>query len=189
MKQDGDALDRRELFRVLGAGLAARQASAQHHQPGSAPPPEVASYQPRFFSRAQYETVDRLCELIIPADDMGPGAHQAGVPFYIDTVLHYTAADRQSWLQGLEDVERAAAARFGRAFLECTATEEDQLLATMAANEAKPETDLEKFFGRLKALTIEAYCFSEPARRDYFGYRGDTILAEFPGCTHPEHQR
>ena len=65
-----EALDRRELFRVLA--LAAHHASAQHHQPGSAPPPDIASYQPRFFSRAQYETVDRLCELIIPADDMGP---------------------------------------------------------------------------------------------------------------------
>jgi len=189
MKRDFDALDRRELFRVLGAGLAARQASAQHHQPGSASPLDTASYQPRFFSPRQYQTVDRLCELIIPADDMGPGAHQAGVPFYIDTVLHYTAADQPSWLQGLADVERAAAARFGRIFLECTATEQDQLIAIMATNEGTPETDLEKFFVRLKALTIEAYCFSEPARRDYFGYRGDTILAEFPGCTHPEHQR
>jgi hypothetical protein len=184
-----EALDRRELFRVLGAGLAARHASAQHHQPGSAPTPDIASYQPRFFSRAQYQTVDRLCELIIPADEIGPGAHQAGVPFYIDTVLHHTAGDRQSWLHGLEVVERATAARFGRAFLECTATEQDQLIATMAANEGKPETDLEQFFGRLKALAIEAYCFSEPAQRDYFGYRGDTMLAEFPGCTHPEHQR
>jgi hypothetical protein len=187
--RESEALGRRELFRVLGAGLAARHASAQHHEPGSAPPLDIASYQPRFFSRAQYETVDRLCDLIIPADDLGPGAHQAGVPFYIDTVLHYTAGDRQSWLQGLADVERAAAARFGRVFLECTASGQDQLIATMAANEGKPETDLEKFFGRLKALTIEAYCFSEPAQRDYFGYRGDTILAEFPGCTHPEHQR
>jgi hypothetical protein len=184
-----EVLDRRELFRVLGAGMAARHVSAQHHQPGSAPPPDIASYQPRFFSRAQYQTVDRLCELIIPADDMGPGAHQAGVPFYIDTVLHYTAADQPSWLQGLAGVERAAAARFGRAFLECSATEQDQLIATMAANEGKPETGLEKFFGSLKALTIEAYCFSEPARREYFRYHGDTMLAEFPGCTHPEHQR
>jgi len=189
MKQDGDALDRRELFRVLGAGLAVRHASAQHHPPGSAPPPDIASYQPRFFSRAQYQTVDRLCELIIPADAIGPGAHQAGVPFYIDTILRYTATDQQSWLHGLEVVERVAAARFGRAFLECTATEQDQLIAAMAANEGKPETDLERFFGRLKALTIEAYCFSDPAQRDYFGYRGDTMLAEFPGCTHPEHQR
>ncbi len=189
MKHDSVALDRRELFRVLGAGLAARHMSAQHHEPGSAPRLDIASYQPRFFSRGQYQTVDRLCDTIIPADDMGPGAHQAGVPFYIDTLLHYTAGEQQSWLQGLKDVERAAAARFGRAFLECTATEQEQIVATMAANEGKPETDLEQFFGRLKALTIEAYCFSEPARRDYFGYRGDTVLTDFPGCTHPEHQR
>jgi len=189
MTSDGATLDRRELFRILGAGLAARHASAQHHEPASAPTLDIASYQPRFFSPGQYQAVDRLCEIIIPADDMGPGAHQAGVPFYIDTVLHYTAGEQQLWLQGLEEVARAATARFGHAFLECTAAEQEQLIATMAANEEKPETDLEKFFGRLKALSIEAYCFSETAQRDYFGYRGDTMLAEFPGCTHPEHRR
>src|SRR5437870_7552765 len=131
MKSDCDASTRRQVSVLQGAGLAPGQAKAQHHRPVSAPPLDIASYQPRFFSRGQYETVDRLCELIIPADDMGPGAHQAGVPFYIDTVLHYTAADQQSWLLGLEDVEHAAAARFGRVFLKCTATEQDQLVATM----------------------------------------------------------
>lgn len=188
MTRDGETLDRRELFRILGAGLAAHQLPAQHHEAGSAPPLDIASYQPRFFSPGQYRTVDRLCEIIIPADDMGPGAHQAGVPFYIDTVLHYTSGEQQSWRQGLEEVERTAAARFGRPFLECTAAGQEQLVAAMAANEGKPETGLEKFFGRLKAMTVEAYCFSEAARRDFFGYRGDTMLAEFPGCTHPEHQ-
>jgi len=185
---DSKTLDRRELFRILGAGLAAHPVSAQHHDPESAPILDIASYQPRFFSPAQYQTLDRMCEIIIPADDMGPGAHQCGVPFYIDTVLHYSSGEQQPWLQGLQAVERAAAARFGRSFLECAAAEREELIAAMSANEGKPATDLEKFFGRLKALTVEAYCFSEAARRDYFGYRGDAMLAEFPGCTHPEHQ-
>ena len=59
----------------------------------------------------------------------------------------------------------------------------------MAANEEKPQTEHEKFFSLLKKLAVEAYCMSEVAQREYFGYRGDTELAEFSGCIHPEHQR
>ena len=83
MTADRVPMDRRELFKILGAGLAANRLAAQHHDPDSSEPVDIASYQPRFLSPIQYQTVDRLCELLIPADEMGPGAHQAGVPFYI----------------------------------------------------------------------------------------------------------
>ena len=190
MTADRVPIDRRELFKILAAGLATESLAAQHHGPGSSQTVDIASYQPRFFFPSQYQTIDRLCELIIPADEMGPGAHQAGVPFYVDSILHYAApGEQQAWLRGLREVEQAAAAKFGHTFLECPAARQEQLLAAMAANEERPGTELEKFFTELKRLTVEAYCMSEVAERDYFGYRGDTELAEFPGCTHPEHQR
>ena len=190
MTADRVPMDRRELFKILGAGLAANRLAAQHHDPGSSQPVDIASYQPRFLSPIQYQTVDRLCDLLIPADEMGPGAHQAGVPFYIDSILHYgSSAEQQAWRRGLGEVEQEASARFGNIFLECTVVQQKQLFAAMAANEEKPETEREKFFSQLKKLAVEAYCMSEVAQREYFGYRGDTELAEFSGCTHPEHQR
>ena len=189
MTADRVPIDRRELFKILGAGLAANHLAAQHHDPGSSQPVDIASYQPRFLSPIHYQTVDRLCDLLIPTDEMGPGAHQAGVPFYIDSILHYTSsAEQKVWRQGLRGVEQEASARFGNIFLECSVLQQKQLFAAMATNEETPETELEKFFSQLKKLAVEAYCMSEVAQREYFGYRGDTELAEFPGCNHPEHQ-
>jgi hypothetical protein len=187
---EGESLHRRELFKILGVSLVAHQAAAQHHERGASSTFDIASYRPRFLSSNQYQTIDRLCELIIPVDETGPGAHQAGVPFYIDSILHYAAAkEQQQWLRGLDEIDYAAVARFGRTFLECVPAQQEQLLAVLAANEDKPKTGVEEFFVAAKALTLEAYCFSEVAERQYFGYRGDTMLAEFPGCTHPEHQK
>jgi len=190
MTPDGVPMDRRELFKILGAGMAANRLAAQHHDAGSSQPVDIASYQPRFLSPIQYQTVDRLCDVLIPTDEMGPGAHQAGVPFYIDSILHYgSSAEQQAWRRGLSGLEQEASLRFGKNFLECSVEQQEQLLAALAAHEGKPQTEQEKFFSQLKKLAVEAYCMSEVAQREYFGYRGDTELAEFAGCVHPEHQR
>src|SRR3954447_4321757 len=41
----------------------------------------------RFFSAAEAKTVAAACERILPADENGPGAEQAGVAIYIDRQL------------------------------------------------------------------------------------------------------
>jgi hypothetical protein len=58
----------------------------------------------------------------------------------------------------------------------------------MARNESNPGNDLEIFFAPLKRLTLEAYALSTVGMKEYLGYKGNSVLAAFPGCTHPEHQ-
>lgn len=182
-------IERRELFKVLGATLlATHQGSAQHnHEPPAAV--NVEDYTPRFFSDAQYRTIDHLTEILIPADDQSPGAHAAGVRFYIDTVLHYAdAGTQQKWQRGLAAVDESARASFNKAFGECTTQEQEQVVAVMARNEKAPTTELEFFLGLLKSVTVEAYSVSEIGTTRYFGYTGNTAIKEFLGCNHPEHQ-
>jgi gluconate 2-dehydrogenase subunit 3-like protein len=180
-------MERRELFRILAATAAGSQASAQHQH--AAVSADLASYKPRFFSSAEYETLDRLCEIIIPADEQSPGAHQAQVRFYIDTALHYgDPQNQQRWRAGMKAVEDAALASYRKPFVECSAKQQDAIVAKMAKNEGAPATELERFFGPLKRMTIDGYHLSDVGARQGLGYKGDTHLAEFPGCTHPEHK-
>jgi hypothetical protein len=182
-------MERRELFRIIAAGaVVGSQASAQHqHAAGAAI--DYAGYKPRFFTAAEYETLDRLCEIIIPADDHSPGARQAQTRYFIDTVLHHSdSQSQQRWRAGLKAVEDAARADFEKSFVECGAKQQDAIVARMARNEGAPENELERFFGPLKRLTVEVYALSEVGARQGLGYKGDTSLAEFPGCTHPEHK-
>jgi hypothetical protein len=43
------------------------------------------------------------------------------------------------------------------------------------------------FFKTLKDMTIDGYYSSEIGLIQELGYKGNTFLAEFPGCQHPEH--
>jgi len=182
-------MERRELFRIIAAGaVVGSQASAQHqHEAGAAI--DYAGYRPRFFTATEYETLDRLCEIIIPADDHSPGARQAQTRYFIDTVLHHSdSQSQQRWRAGLKAVEDAARADFEKSFVECGAKQQDAIVARMARNGGAPENELERFFGPLKRLTVEGYALSEVGARQGLGYNGDISLAEFPGCTHPEHK-
>ena len=44
------------------------------------------------------------------------------------------------------------------------------------------------FFHDVKRLTVEGYYRSEVGMRRELGFEGNTFLAEFEGCTHPEHR-
>jgi hypothetical protein len=172
-------IDRRQLIQILGAGAAACA--------GPAPASPLAAS--TFFTTAEQRTVDRLCELLIPADPSGSGAHDAGVAAYIDLVLQYSApAVRDAWRNGIASVERAANAEFGRGAADCTEAEMAKLMDGMAAGERAPESDIEKYFVRLKALAVQGYALSEQGRKA-LGYRGDQMLHEFTGCNHPDHHR
>jgi len=181
-------MERRELFKLLGAGLVvACDGAAQYSNETLAP--DVSNYKPRFFSDQEFVTIDALTEIIIPADGQSPGAHAAGVGFYIDTVLHYAdAQEQQAWRNGLASIEATVQSKFGKAFLSSSPTEQDQLVAVMARNERAPATDLERFFPILKTLTLEAFALSKIGMTQYLGYYGNIAQQEFPGCTHPEHQ-
>ena len=43
------------------------------------------------------------------------------------------------------------------------------------------------FFAAAKQLTVDGYYRSEAAMTRELGFEGRTFLAEFKGCTHPEH--
>lgn len=182
-------MQRRELITILTATVATAPEAVAQHQHEAAPATRPAEYQPRFFDAAQYEAIGLLCDIILPADEHSPGAAAVRVPFYIDTVLHHADATTQAaWRAGLAATERAAQSRFQRTFISCDAAQQEQVVAMMARNEDKPATPLEEFFGPLKRLTVEAYCHSDEAMKGLFRYRGNTAVAGFPGCTHPEHQ-
>jgi hypothetical protein len=183
-------MHRRELFRILAAGaMLEGSALAQHGHPDGASTDPQSAYRPRFFSEPEYRAIDGLTDVIIPSDDQSPGAHVAGVAFYIDTVLHYADSPTQAaWRTGITALESAAQDRFGTPVVQCNRSQYEELVAAIVRHESEPATELDRFFVRLKQITIDGYFLSDIGRRDYLGYRGDTVLAEFPGCTHPEHQ-
>jgi hypothetical protein len=192
-----DAL-RRRAAAGLGAASApvwvealsalAREQAAHVHP--ATPAGATAAWAPKVLSVHQNETVTTLCELIIPQTDT-PGAKAALVNRFIDSVLEGAVpADRSSFLKGLEWMDRRSKALFGRDVRSATPDEQTALLTRLSSEgtrAAEEKTGVD-FFQALKSMTITGYYTTPIGLQQELGDDGQLVLAEFKGCTHPEHQ-
>lgn len=146
------------------------------------------SYRPEFLTSGEFALLDALTEIILPADDHSPGARAAMVARYIDVVVADGGeALQHRWRSGLTALSELAQEHCGDRFEECSAGEQDGIVAALAANEGDPRTDAEQFFVLVKEATIRGYYTSETGIREELGYAGNSAIDDFPGCTHPVH--
>lgn len=135
------------------------------------------------LSAAQYASLEALVEAIIPADDRSPGAKEARVADYIDLLLSESDDDLNlQWIGGLAALDDAAMSRFARPFVRLTASQAEELLTSISANENAPQTPLEAFFVMTKQATIQGYYTSEIGLHRELHYKGNQLLKEFVGC-------
>ncbi len=159
-----------KLQAVANAGMAQMQAAAAA--------PAETTYTLQFFTGEESQLLDQLMEMIIPADDHSPGAHQARTNLFADLMVATSGdAVKQQWRDGLRLMGEGA-----------RTSSLAEALHQAAANEEKPSTDLERFFVSLKQMTVNGYYTSTTGIHDDLEYIGNTYLAAFPECTHPEHQ-
>ena len=82
------------------------------------------------LSAAEAETLDALSSRIIPSIDGRPGAHEAGVVFFVDKALAtFNSGQKKTYAEGLQDLNRQAADRFKAAkFSTLTAVQQDEIV-------------------------------------------------------------
>jgi gluconate 2-dehydrogenase subunit 3-like protein len=180
-------LQRREFLATIGVCAAGtRELLAEHRHEIVEAAQDLSAYRPRALTSLEYELLTELSETLLPGDQTGPGARDAHVAFYIDTVLKYAPASMlQVWKSGLAGVETLANERFQRSFTASSDAQRNELMAEFAQNEMAPRTALDLFFIEFKQRAIEGFYASEVIQREHLGYKGNTAIAEFPGCTHP----
>lgn len=145
-------------------------------EPGT---PIPGNYKLQFFSEEENKLVDQLMEMIIPADDHSPGAHDAKASLFADRMIATSnEAAKTQWRNGLRLMKEQA-----------QKVSLDEALQIAAADEENPKTELNHFFILLKQTTINGYYTSEIGIHQEMEYVGNTYLARFPECAHPEHQR
>jgi gluconate 2-dehydrogenase gamma chain len=153
----------------------------------------AASYSPQFFHAAEYRTVQALTERIVPSDDT-PGAKEARVAEYIDFVVFSAAEFKPSlqteWREGLAYLDGESQKRFTSSFAEAAEADRIRLLEEMSAPERDPRLEHPgfPFFRLAKEMTVEGFYTSKVGLIDVLDYQGMNYQADFPGCTHPEHQ-
>jgi hypothetical protein len=153
---------RREILKLAGGAFLCLQLPAA--EPGA----------PLFFTAEEFALLDKLTELIIPADDHSPGAHEAGVAAYIDRTVAeaYVPDEKTSWRKGLASIHQLMKEPGGTPAA---------VLTKLAANDKDPKTEAEKFFTQLKQTTAFAYYSSSIGIHQEMGYLGNVLLPQFKG--------
>ena len=158
-------LDRRTALVLLGAGALARPLGA-------------ATY----FPSAEFDLIDTLAEMILPADGHSPGAHAAGVARYIDLVVSSSPAETQAaWKSEMAAFENFARQQCGKPFLQADASARGRVLDQLAASSAPAAA----FFHRVREMTIFGYYSSEIGLLKELGYKGNQVMNGFAGCHTP----
>jgi hypothetical protein len=176
-------MERRALLKIvaftaLSQKLNALPGAAMSHMQAVPAPPTATPYTLQFFTAEESHLLDQLMEMIIPADDHSPGAHEVHTNLFADLMVASSSdAVKKHWQDGIHLIRGEA---MGSSLAEA--------LHKAAANEDNPQTDLQRFFVSLKQMTVNGYYTSATGIHKEMEYVGNTYLAAFPECTHPEHQ-
>lgn len=194
---------------VVGVQAYARQAPLPQSSPGSHPvaaPPDTRRQTFRFFNTQEAETMDAVVARLIPADDLGPGAKEAGVTSFLDDQLagawgngdHFyrqgpfepgtpeqgyqlSFTPAEMFRHGLMSLNQTAQKQHGSPFAALPADQQDALLQAMQAGELDfSPLPAAVFFAALLDGTMEGF-FSDPL----YGGNADMVgwkLVGFPGA-------
>ncbi len=181
--------DRREALRIIGAigttcafPFSSGELYGQHQHPPEGK--QADSGKPQYFQPGEFAVISRIADLIIPPTDT-PGAVAAGVPAYIDLVVRKNDQHQAVFREGLAYLTAQA----GGDFLGLSETRQIALLTPLS--NAVDRGDLkgpgEKFFRAIKSMTADGYYTSKAGMSVELGYKGGTVLSEYPNCEVPEH--
>src|SRR5215470_8468030 len=176
---------RRDLLRTIGAALAAQGAlSAQetehvHHTVMQAK--AAGKYQPKALTAHEFATLQRLSDLIIPADDRSPGALAAGAADFIDFLCASSDEMRDIYTGGLLWLDDTMAHRAdGQTFLAASPAQQTALLDQIAYRKNQsPELNAGiQFFAFCRRMVADAY-YTTPIGYKEVGFMGNGAMSEF----------
>jgi len=181
--QSGAAVDPSGAFPAVRDIVAPPPAAAGQAATGFAA--QVTPRPPHNFTVAEFELLDAMVARIIPADELGPGAREAGVIYYIDReVGGALAGQKEAYQLGLAALERYSRYSRGRPFTELSELEQDSLLIDVQGGSATATGagfvgSSAAFFNMVRSHTLQGM-FADPYYGGNQGYIGWDLL-RYPG--------
>lgn len=193
----------------LGSSMLAVAPEAVAAEKPAAPSKQASSthYEPSYFTAEEWAFIQAAVERLIPADDMGPGALEAGVPEYIDRQMNTSyaagalwymqgpfkadAAPEMGWQSKLvpKEIYRLGIAATdawckglkGQTFAAQDSATRDELLKQLEAGTPQFDTVPAKLFFNLLLQNTKEGFFSDPIHGGNKGLVGWTLIG-FPGA-------
>jgi len=184
---------------VLVAPAAASDAAA--------PAQPARDYQPGWFTAEEFAFITAAVARLIPSDERGPGALEAGVPEFIDRQMNTPYATGSNWYMqgpfhpdmpkelgyqlplvpqqiyrlGIADADGYSKQQHGKVFAQLSGEQQDALLQAMESGSAEfSQLPAKTFFAFLLQNTREGF-FSDPIHGGNQGMVGWKLI-NFPGA-------
>lgn len=142
-------------------------------------PEEIARYNEvtskTFFTPHEMATITVLGDIIIPKDEVSGSASDAKVPEFIEFIVKDMPSHQTPMRGGLRWLDLQCFKRFNKAFVDCSAKEQIEMVDEIAYPEkAKPEmAQGVSFFNHMRNLVATGFYTSEIGVKDV-GYVGNT---------------
>jgi gluconate 2-dehydrogenase gamma chain len=179
---------RRDLLKLAGVAGAAATGAA----PVAATAVEQRRRRPRpareplrALTNHEADLLDRIADLLVPSDELGPGATEAMAVRYIDRALAGAlAGQREAYRVGLEALERYARQTRGAPFLQLSETRQISLLIDVETGTATGANvgfavSSAQFFSLLRGHVMQG-TFGDPHYGGNEGFVGWDLLG-YPG--------
>lgn len=159
-----------------GSGTLIAQQSTP--SPGESPPVREAL---EVLTAVEVETLEIICDCLIPSDEHGPGAREARAAHYIDRALAGPeAGDLEAFRIGLAAIEDYALNVRGKAFSQLIRDQQESILLALQQNKLEGfMPSAAGFFNMLRNHTING-TFCDPyygGNRDFVGWD----MIKYPG--------
>ena len=192
-------ISRRDVLRRLALTLTATglidRVAAQEVHLMAAQAAGGGTYAPKTFSAAQYKTLERMTDIIIPVEhgargalgpveNGAPGAVAAGAAAWIDMISSENDELKASYAKGFAWLDGAMKGRGAADFVSASATQQTELVDLIAyRRNASPElTPGIEFFTLVRRMTVDAFYTSAIGIKD-IDYRGNTPIGSYPAPT------
>ena len=186
----GSRIPRREVLRQLALALTAAGAGAFNveaarvvHALAGEARGQAGGYSPAALDDHQFRTVVRLAEWIVPADERGGSAVDAGAPEFIDLLCSQNPELLRIYTDGLGWLDTASRRAHDRTFIGASDAQQRELLDGLVAAERgePPSSDLRAglgFFNWIRMMTVDAY-YTSPIGIADVGFQGNRVLAGY----------
>src|ERR1700731_89722 len=177
-------LSRRDLLQSIALSVTLgglSPAAAQHvHSVAAEEKTSTGVYKAKALNPHEYQSLEKLADLVVPADDKSPGAVASGVCEFIDLLASQNPQLLAIYTGGIAWLDHASERLNSKDFLDAAAPQQTALLDLIAyrKNESPMLGPGIQFFDWARRMVVDAY-YTSPAGIKAIGYMGNTAVSKF----------
>jgi len=177
-------LSRRDLLQSIALSVTLgglSPAAAQHvHSLAAEEKTSTGVYKAKALNPHEYHTLEKLADLIVPADDKSPGAVASGACEFIDLLASQNPKLLEIYTGGIAWLDQAMRRRYSTDFVSAKPNQQTALLDLIAyrKNESSELGPGILFFDWARRMVVDAY-YTSPAGIKTVGYLGNTSVSKF----------